>query len=154
MINDDFPVTASLSQYFSFCLRPFIDIMAPDAVSQDLDAKRSLVDGPPKLTGRAIDNDDFSDVKPGTVHTTGDVVEKQPQPPNDFPEGGQRAWLTVLGSSAIMFVTFGWLQALGVFQEYYQTHQLSQHTPSQIAWISSTASKSAPKCPPLCLPTH
>jgi hypothetical protein len=118
--------------------------MAPDTVSQDLDAKSSLVDGHPTLTEPAIDNNDFSDIKPGNVHARGNIVAKQPQPPNDFPEGGQRAWLTVLGSSAIMFVTFGWLQALGVFQEYYQTHQLSQHTPSQIAWISSTASKSAP----------
>jgi hypothetical protein len=118
--------------------------MTPDNVSQDLDVKNSVVDTSLTLTTPAIDHDDSNDLKAGTVHTTDNAIEKQlqPQPHSDFPEGGRRAWLTVLGSSAIMFVTFGWLQALGVFQEYYQTHQLSQHTPSEIAWISSTASKS------------
>ncbi|KAL1613006.1 hypothetical protein SLS60_001237 [Paraconiothyrium brasiliense] len=31
----------------------------------------------------------------------------------------------------------GWLNCVGVFQNYYQTHQLRDHSSSQIAWISS-----------------
>ncbi|KAF1942167.1 MFS general substrate transporter [Clathrospora elynae] len=36
-----------------------------------------------------------------------------------------------------LFCSFGWLNCLGVFQSYYQTNQLSDHTPSIIAWIAS-----------------
>jgi hypothetical protein len=68
-----------------------------------------------------------------------------PQIPNsdigDFPEGGAEAWLTVLGSSACLFVSFGWVNCVGIFQQYYQTHQLSEYSASQIAWIPSLQSK-------------
>lgn len=36
-----------------------------------------------------------------------------------------------------MFCSFGWINCLGVFQNYYQTHQLRDYSPSSIAWISS-----------------
>jgi len=36
-----------------------------------------------------------------------------------------------------MFSSFGWLNAIGVFQSYYQTHQLKEYTASEIAWIPS-----------------
>lgn len=40
-------------------------------------------------------------------------------------------------SFCCLFCSFGWLNCVGVFQSYYQTHQLSQYSPSTIAWISS-----------------
>ena len=55
--------------------------------------------------------------------------------PKAFPDGGATAWLTVAGASACLFVSFGWINCIGVFQDYYQTHQLRQYSPSQIAWI-------------------
>ncbi|KAI1611318.1 MFS transporter, MCP family, solute carrier family 16, member 10 [Exophiala viscosa] len=52
-----------------------------------------------------------------------------------FPEGGTRAWTTVLGCWAVMFFTFGYINAFGVYETYYiaTTHE----TPSTIAWIGS-----------------
>jgi hypothetical protein len=61
-----------------------------------------------------------------------------------FPEGGREAWLTVAGASACLFVSFGWVNCVGIFEEYYRTHQLSQYTPSQIAWIPGLQSKYSP----------
>ena len=62
--------------------------------------------------------------------------------PKVFPEGGTAAWLTVAGSSACLFVSFGWVNCVGVFQDYYQLHQLKDYTASEIAWIPSLQSLS------------
>ncbi|PSR71991.1 hypothetical protein PHLCEN_2v12201 [Hermanssonia centrifuga] len=55
----------------------------------------------------------------------------------DFPEGGLRAWLCVFGASIVMFLTYGMMQAFGVFQDYYAKHLLRNHSPSEISWIGS-----------------
>lgn len=54
-----------------------------------------------------------------------------------FPEGGLRGWLCVFGGWWCTFVTFGYLNAYGLFQEYYQTTFLVDKSPSQIAWIGA-----------------
>ncbi|GAM86507.1 hypothetical protein ANO11243_045210 [Dothideomycetidae sp. 11243] len=59
-----------------------------------------------------------------------------PQMPS-FPEGGARAWGVVLGSMIINGCSFGYATAFGVYQAYYQEHQLSHKNPSDIAWIGS-----------------
>ncbi|KAH9955222.1 MFS general substrate transporter [Russula dissimulans] len=56
----------------------------------------------------------------------------------DFPDGGLRAWLVVLGCSCAAFATFGFVNAFGVFQDYYQNVLLKGTSPSAIAWIGST----------------
>jgi len=38
----------------------------------------------------------------------------------------------------VFFVTFGWMNSVGTFQEYYQQNQLSNYSSSTIAWIPST----------------
>lgn len=58
-----------------------------------------------------------------------------PMDPSQFPDGGMKAWLTVIGSFCCLFVSFGWINSIGVFQQYYQTHQLSNLSASTIAWI-------------------
>ena len=60
--------------------------------------------------------------------------------PKSFPEGGAQAWLTVAGASACLFVSFGWVNCVGVFQEYYSTHQLKQYSASDVAWIPALQS--------------
>ncbi|KAF7863218.1 hypothetical protein EAF04_007300 [Stromatinia cepivora] len=55
----------------------------------------------------------------------------------DFPDGGARAWSVAAGAAGVLFCTFGYINAFGVYQEYYQTHQLSHRTPSDISWIGS-----------------
>lgn len=88
-------------------------------------------------------------VRPTDSPQDGDVLEKpEGKPsanswmdPKAFPEGGTTAWLTVAGSSACLFVSFGWINCVGVFQEYYQTHQLKQYSASDIAWIPALQSR-------------
>ncbi|KAH9993846.1 major facilitator superfamily domain-containing protein [Russula vinacea] len=57
---------------------------------------------------------------------------------DNFPDGGLRAWLVVLGSSCATFATFGYVNSFGVFQEYYESILLKGNSPSTIAWIGST----------------
>lgn len=64
-----------------------------------------------------------------------------PMDPRSFPDGGKDAWLCVAGASAGLFVSFGWINCVGVFQEYYQANQLREYAPSDIAWISSVQGK-------------
>ncbi|KAL9110111.1 MAG: hypothetical protein Q9227_005305 [Pyrenula ochraceoflavens] len=57
--------------------------------------------------------------------------------PSSFPDGGIKAWSCVLGGFCALFVSFGWINCIGVFQNYYQTHSLSQYSSSEIAWVPS-----------------
>lgn len=52
-----------------------------------------------------------------------------------FPDGGARAWLVVAGAFACLFSSFGWINAIGVFQTQYEKQELRQYSPSTIAWI-------------------
>ncbi|KAL7417054.1 major facilitator superfamily domain-containing protein [Mrakia frigida] len=54
-----------------------------------------------------------------------------------FPDGGVRAWFVVAGALHMTFATFGFTNAWGVFQAYYETDLLSTSNPSSIAWIGS-----------------
>ncbi|MCJ1269726.1 hypothetical protein MMC22_009618 [Lobaria immixta] len=54
-----------------------------------------------------------------------------------FPEGGARAWFVAAGTAGVMFCTLGYINAFGVYQEYYQSHQLQDQSPSSISWIGS-----------------
>lgn len=67
-------------------------------------------------------------------------AEQRGPPMNEYPEGGAQAWLAVAGATACLFVSFGWVNVIGVFQEYYQANQLRHYTPSEIAWIPSLQS--------------
>jgi hypothetical protein len=83
-----------------------------------------------------------------TASATGDDEKGQVEPlepspgPDDFgpaPDGGLRAWLVAFGAACIFFSCLGFMNAFGVFQEYYMTHQLSHKTADDIAWIGSVA---------------
>ncbi|KAF8250049.1 MFS general substrate transporter [Wilcoxina mikolae CBS 423.85] len=56
--------------------------------------------------------------------------------PRAFPDGGLKAWLCVFGAFCCLFCSFGWINAVGIFQSYYQSNQLKAYSPSSIAWIS------------------
>ncbi|KAF5707005.1 hypothetical protein LB506_009981 [Fusarium annulatum] len=53
------------------------------------------------------------------------------------PDGGLAAWLVVLGAWCTSFCSFGWINSVGVFQEYYQNDLLKGYSSSTIAWIPS-----------------
>ncbi|BEI85676.1 hypothetical protein CcaverHIS002_0510770 [Cutaneotrichosporon cavernicola] len=50
-------------------------------------------------------------------------------------DGGREAWMTLAGAFCAMFVQFGLNNAFGVFQAYYQTHQLSNYTSDAVGWL-------------------
>ncbi|KAH7016138.1 major facilitator superfamily transporter [Microdochium trichocladiopsis] len=53
------------------------------------------------------------------------------------PDGGAPAWLCVLGAWCASFVSYGWINSIGTWQEYYQNGPLKAYSPSQISWITS-----------------
>jgi len=57
--------------------------------------------------------------------------------PGTYPDGGLRAWIVVLGSTAVMVPTYGLMTAVGLFQVYWKEHQLSSYSNPEIAWIIS-----------------
>lgn len=57
--------------------------------------------------------------------------------PRQNPDGGLQAWLCVLGAFCTLFCSFGWINTIAVFQNYYQTHQLKEYSPSTVSWIPS-----------------
>jgi hypothetical protein len=56
--------------------------------------------------------------------------EQTPKPmnpwmdPASFPDGGATAWLTVLAAACCFFVSWGWINCVGVFQEYFMRGML------------------------------
>nr|WNT93880.1 putative MFS transporter [Emericellopsis sp.] len=63
----------------------------------------------------------------------GEKTTTDSEPPN----GGRAAWTVVLGVWCTSFCSFGWLNSIGTFQEYYQNELLSDYSPSTVAWIPS-----------------
>jgi MFS family permease len=57
--------------------------------------------------------------------------------PADFPDGGLEANLVLLGGWCCLFCSFGWINCIGIFQEYYQLNSLSQYSSSAVSWIPS-----------------
>ncbi|KAJ5088766.1 MFS transporter asaE [Penicillium angulare] len=66
-----------------------------------------------------------------------DAPPAGPPAPGPPPDGGFPAWMTVLGGFCGLFVSFGWINCIGVFQTYYESHQLDHMSPSTVAWITS-----------------
>jgi MFS family permease len=55
----------------------------------------------------------------------------------DFPDGGLQANLALLGGWCCLFCSFGWINCIGIFQDYYQLNTLSQYSSSTVSWIPS-----------------
>ncbi|KAF7935921.1 uncharacterized protein EAE98_002141 [Botrytis deweyae] len=98
----------------------------------------------PTSTGRPVDSDvdiersvEKAETKNERLEATQSEAKKQNAFIMDFPDGGARAWSVAAGAAGVLFCTFGYINAFGVYQEYYQTHQLSHRTPSDISWIGS-----------------
>ncbi|KAF8148677.1 MFS general substrate transporter [Crassisporium funariophilum] len=52
-----------------------------------------------------------------------------------FPDGGLQAWLTVLGAFLVQYTSFGYINAFGVYQDFYVREYLTDFSPSAIGWI-------------------
>jgi hypothetical protein len=57
--------------------------------------------------------------------------------PADFPDGGWQAWLVVFGGWCALFCTFGLINCVGIFQEYYLRQPLREYSASTVSWILS-----------------
>lgn len=58
--------------------------------------------------------------------------------PADFPDGGREAWLVTFGGFLGLFCTFGLVNCVGTFQEYYVRVPLRDYDSSAVSWITST----------------
>ncbi|KAK7221625.1 hypothetical protein V2G26_009628 [Clonostachys chloroleuca] len=54
---------------------------------------------------------------------------------DEFPEGGLRSWICVLGSFIGLVGSMGILNSIGTLQSYLERNQLRDYQPGQIAWI-------------------
>ncbi|KAH8646251.1 monocarboxylate permease-like protein [Xylariales sp. PMI_506] len=78
---------------------------------------------------------------PKTASEKGDTDSPPSGPdPQAFPDGGFEAWFCIAGGFCTIFCSMGWINCIGVFQDYYQAHQLSSYSSSGVAWISATES--------------
>ncbi|KAJ7431045.1 major facilitator superfamily domain-containing protein [Mycena galericulata] len=57
--------------------------------------------------------------------------------PEEFPDGGLRAWANVFGAFVINFCCYGVVTSFGVFEDYYSANQLKNEPLSSISWIGS-----------------
>lgn len=55
---------------------------------------------------------------------------------DEFPDGGIRSWLVVLGSFFLLMASYGLMNSVGVIQSYLETHQLSHYSSRDVGWIS------------------
>jgi hypothetical protein len=54
-----------------------------------------------------------------------------------FPEGGVRAWSVVAGAFFMLLPSFGLMNSVGTFEDFWQENQLSSYTTRDIGWIPS-----------------
>ncbi|THU96928.1 MFS general substrate transporter [Dendrothele bispora CBS 962.96] len=62
------------------------------------------------------------------------------QPNDKCPDGGLQAWSVIFGLFLMLFCSFGYLSAWGVFQSYYENpsnNLLADSSSTNIAWIGS-----------------
>lgn len=54
-----------------------------------------------------------------------------------LPDGGRTAWMQVAASFLINLNVYGAVNAFGVFQNFYETEQLTSYSSSTISWIGT-----------------
>ncbi|KAL4883140.1 major facilitator superfamily domain-containing protein [Aspergillus karnatakaensis] len=85
--------------------------------------------------------DSKSSVSSPVVSSSDDTEKGIPTSPDilirQAPDGGLTAWLVIVGCWCTSFCSFGWLNSVGIFQEYYQNELLQGYSTSAISWIPS-----------------
>jgi MFS family permease len=69
------------------------------------------------------------------LHLEGAVIE--PDPEDNFPEGGLRAWLVVASAFITLVPSFGFMVSVGTLQDYWSQNQLRDYTSRDVGWIAS-----------------
>ena len=78
------------------------------------------------------------DTHPGVADTSSSREAQEKPVDSGPPDGGYRAGLVVAGAWCCLACSFGWITCIGLFQDYYLTHQLRDYSPSAVAWIPAT----------------
>ena len=102
--------------------------MVEDATARSMDEGRVAGAGP-ELEGTTIEHEEKSNAQGPTF-----------QP--DFPEGGARAWLVVLGAMIVMGCSFGYLSAFGY------VHLLFRECPFTLLLLPSAVRPGLQPTPP------
>lgn len=120
-------------------LRGQIKTMVDSSASSVADVKGRPVDSA-NMGGdsQVVSAEGKQDIEKGVEVATANAAPPAGPNPADFPDGGVKAWTVVVGSWCCLFASMGWINCIGVFQDYYQRNQLSSYPPSSVAWISST----------------
>jgi hypothetical protein len=87
---------------------------------------------------------DSSSLEKGSGNNVTDAISDQESKSNalpELPEGGTKAYLAVAGAFTGMFVSFGWVNCIALFQAEYETNQLKNYTTSEVSWITSIECK-------------
>jgi hypothetical protein len=71
------------------------------------------------------------------MQDSADTEQANAQPPAKDGEHTLHGWLTLAGSFLVYFVSFGYINSFGFFQEHYARHELSDYPLSLIALIGS-----------------
>ncbi|EAW15403.1 putative monocarboxylate transporter [Aspergillus fischeri NRRL 181] len=66
-----------------------------------------------------------------------DEPATEAQKPHHHLQVSRTAWLTVAGASVALFVSFGWVNCIGLFQAEYEANQLKDYSSSDVSWITS-----------------
>ncbi|CCO28592.1 Riboflavin transporter MCH5 [Rhizoctonia solani AG-1 IB] len=100
------------------------------------DEERRLIGGTAHSRIGSLQGNDWQNTDLGPEQR---LLEEKPEEPakDEFPDGGLRAWMVVIGSMCVTFGTFGFVNAWGVFQSYYHEEILADVSPSAISWIGS-----------------
>lgn len=77
-----------------------------------------------------------ADVERTSVKSSGHVMY-QNEKRTDFPDGGVRAWLVVLGCFLGLISVFGIPNSMGAMEAYITTHQLLDILHASVSWIFS-----------------
>jgi hypothetical protein len=64
-------------------------------------------------------------------------VDFSPADGQPFPEGGLEAWSVVAGAFFMLLPSFGLMNSVGTFEDYWQDNQLSSYTTRDVGWIPS-----------------
>ncbi|PGH10206.1 hypothetical protein AJ79_05459 [Helicocarpus griseus UAMH5409] len=128
---------------------PESPLSSTSSVTQEVPSSRQTTHPPQDQKFHSgLHNLDDNDLKSAGKehHVDMDIERQKPAPgpplnpmvdPSAFPDGGMEAWTVVFGGFCALFVSFGWITCIGVFQDYYQNNQLKAYSPSTIAWIPS-----------------
>ncbi|KAJ8089408.1 hypothetical protein PM082_014656 [Marasmius tenuissimus] len=86
---------------------------------------------------RQVDNETTRSKPSTSLGSVEEKVVERAQGPPELPNGGLRAWCTVLGGFLLQFCCGGYSVSFGVYQDFYVREFLTNSSPSAISWIGS-----------------